>query len=66
MKITVDKKDKYTVIFLHEEKLISTLAPELKAQFVFFANQGERNIVLDLKETKYCDSSGLSAILVGN
>ncbi len=66
MKITVDKKDKFSVIYLHEEKLISTIAPELKAQFVFLANSGERNIIVDLKETKYCDSSGLSSILVGN
>lgn len=66
MKITVEKKDKYTVIFLQEEKLISTVSPELKAQFVYLNGQGERNIILDLTGARYCDSSGLSAILVGN
>ena len=66
MKLSLDKKDKCTVISLQEEKLISTIAPELKAQLVFLVNQGERNIVLDLSQTRYCDSSGLSAILAGN
>jgi anti-anti-sigma factor len=28
--------------------------------------QGYNNIILDLTESLYCDSSGLSAILVGN
>ena len=30
------------------------------------SNNQEHNIILDLKECNYCDSSGLSAILVGN
>lgn len=66
MKITIEKKDKCTVMKLHEDKLITTVAPELKAQFVYLVNNGERNLVLDLSETRYCDSSGLSAVLVGN
>jgi len=28
--------------------------------------EGIKNIVIDLSKTKYCDSSGLSAILVAN
>ena len=66
MKINIDKKDKYTLVRLQEDKLISTVAPELKAQFVYLCGQGERNLIIDLGETRYCDSSGLSAILVGN
>ncbi len=27
---------------------------------------GERNILMDLSTVKYCDSSGLSALLIGN
>ena len=33
---------------------------------VLINSNGERNIILDLSETKYCDSSGLSTILVAN
>lgn len=66
MKLSIEKKDRCTLITLHEEKLVSSVAPELKAQIVHLFNQGEKNLVLDLKETKFVDSSGLSAILVGN
>lgn len=54
------------MINLHEEKLDSTLAPQLKSDFVTLNTEGTRNVILDLKEVKYIDSSGLSALLVGN
>ena len=66
MKHTVNKHDKYVVIQLQEEKLNTQIAPELKAQFVYLNSKGIKNIIIDLSEVKYCDSSGLSAILVGN
>ncbi len=48
------------------EKLDSTNAPELKSVFTFINKNGVNKIVFDLSHTKYCDSSGLSAILVAN
>jgi len=30
------------------------------------AKEGTNHIVLDLSESRYCDSSGLSAVLIGN
>jgi anti-anti-sigma factor len=48
------------------EKLDSTKAPDLKSEIVYLNKQGYRNMIIDLSRTKYCDSSGLSAILVGN
>jgi len=66
MKYTIDKQEQFTLINLHEEKLDSTLAPQLKSDFVGLHTEGTRNIILDLKEVKYIDSSGLSALLVGN
>jgi anti-anti-sigma factor len=33
---------------------------------VLVSGNGEKNIVLDLSKCRYCDSSGLSAILVAN
>ena len=29
-------------------------------------NEGAKNIIIDMSDARYCDSSGLSAILVGN
>lgn len=66
MKYTIDKQEQFTLINLHEEKLDSTLAPQLKSDFVNLNTEGTRNVILDLKEVKYIDSSGLSALLVGN
>jgi anti-sigma B factor antagonist len=66
MIFTLDKQDKYVAIKLHENKLNSLISPELKSEIIIINNQGHNNIILDLQETEYCDSSGLSAILVGN
>jgi anti-anti-sigma factor len=49
-----------------EEKLDTHIAPNLKSELVLISGNGEKNIILDLDKCKYCDSSGLSAILVAN
>lgn len=51
---------------LHEEKLDSSVAPNLKSELITLHAEGVRNIILDLTDIKYTDSSGLSALLVGN
>ena len=66
MKYTIDKQEKYSLLRLHEEKLDSSVAPGLKSELITLHAEGVRNIVLDLTEVKYTDSSGLSALLVGN
>ena len=66
MKFTVDKQEKYTILKLHEEKLDSSVAPKLKSELITLHAEGVKNIILDLSEVKYTDSSGLSALLVGN
>lgn len=48
------------------EKLDSRVSPELKSELVMINSNGEKNIILDLSNSKYCDSSGLSAVLIGN
>ena len=66
MKYTIDKQEKYSLLRLHEEKLDSNVAPALKSELITLHAEGIRNIILDLAEVKYTDSSGLSALLVGN
>ncbi len=66
MKYTIDKQEKYSLLRLHEEKLDSSVAPGLKSELITLHAEGVRNIILDLAEVKYTDSSGLSALLVGN
>jgi anti-anti-sigma factor len=66
MKFTLDKKEKYSVFSLTEENLNSLIAPNLKSEFIFLRNEGVRNLVFDLSDVKYVDSSGLSSILTAN
>ena len=66
MEYSIKKDEKYIIVGLKVEKLDSTLSPDLKSDFVKYNQEGYRNIILDLSETKYIDSSGLSAILVAN
>ncbi len=66
MKFAVDKKETYTVFTVLEEKLNSILAPELKTELTLLNTEGTKNVILDWGNVKFVDSSGLSAILVGN
>ena len=66
MRYSLDKNEKYALIKLHEEKLNTLISAELKSELLIINNEGYSNIILDLTDTQYCDSSGLSAVLVGN
>jgi anti-anti-sigma factor len=66
MHYSLDKNEKYAVLRLHEQKLNTLISAELKSEMLIINSQGIPSIILDLSETLYCDSSGLSAILVGN
>lgn len=66
MKIQVNTEEKYTLIRPDAEKLDSTVSPLLKAEIVMLSGKGVKNMLLDLSDVKYIDSSGLSAILVAN
>ncbi|MEO6902903.1 MAG: STAS domain-containing protein [Bacteroidia bacterium] len=66
MNFKIDKNERYTLIKLQAEKLDSTLSPSLKSELVVLNTDGAKNIIIDLTNTRYCDSSGLSAILVAN
>lgn len=66
MKYSIDKKEQYTLVKLEEEKLDASVAPELKSELITMHAEGTRNMILDMSSVKYTDSSGLSALLVGN
>ncbi len=66
MSYTSQKEEKYTLFKVTAEKLDTLVAPSVKSELVVIGNNGEKNIIMDLSSTRYCDSSGLSAILVGN
>ena len=66
MDFNIESRNNSTVIQIQSEKLDTHIAPTLKSELVLVSGNGEKNIVLDLSKCRYCDSSGLSAILVAN
>jgi len=66
MNFSTDQIRNVTFVTSHVEKLDASNAPELKSHFFLLNNAGINYIILDLSSSKYCDSSGLSAILTGN
>ena len=66
MKFVKQAEERYTVVKLLEEKLDTRISPQLKSEFINLNTLGVRNIILNLDEVKYVDSSGLSSILTAN
>lgn len=66
MNFDVKEQDKFVIIKSKVEKLDTNHAPELKSLLVFHNKNLVKNIVIDLSDSRYCDSSGLSALLVAN
>src|SRR4030043_2299952 len=66
MEFKIEKRNHFTLIQVLEEKLDTHIAPTLKSELVLISGNGEKNNILDLSKCRYCDSSGLSSILVAN
>lgn len=66
MSFSVEKKDNYARVSIEAEKFDTQIAPSVKAQFVMLNNEGFKNIIIDLDLCRYCDSSGLSAVLIAH
>ncbi|HUH72952.1 MAG TPA: STAS domain-containing protein [Chitinophagales bacterium] len=66
MKFVIDKKEFYLIFELQTEKLMSANAPLLKSELAIIGVEGYRNLILDLKNVTFVDSSGLSSILLAN
>lgn len=66
MEFNIDKRERFAIVKVATDKLLSTSAPELKATLQQINNEGFKNVILDLDSVLYIDSSGLSALLIGN
>jgi len=64
MKFEIRKDGASTVFRLKERKLDSSIAPELKGEFLLLCKPKVGNLVVDLADVDFCDSSGLSALLI--
>ncbi len=67
MKYDVTKNGKTTVLKLHGRKLDATVSPELKAEFLVLCKPKVcSKLIIDMAEVQFCDSSGLSALLIAD
>ncbi len=51
-------------LILKERKLDSTIAAELKGEFLILCTPKIATLNIDLGQVEFCDSSGLSALLI--
>ena len=66
MKFEVTRNGSSTVLKLKERKLDSSIASELKGEFLILCTPKVQKLVVDLAEVEFCDSSGLSALLIAD
>lgn len=66
MNFSIDKQENYTLVKVTVDKLDTTVAPSLKSELVMLNAHGSKNLIIDMSGTRYCDSSGLSVLLVAN
>lgn len=65
MNITTEKIKNTMVIYLNEERLDAHNSTELKAEILRFFEDGNLSLLIDLKNVRFIDSSGLGALVSG-
>ncbi|MCR9173747.1 MAG: STAS domain-containing protein [bacterium] len=66
MDFTVTQENGTAIVQVNVERLNASNASGLKSELTVLSKQSINNIVIDMSKTKYCDSSGLSALLLAN
>ena len=66
MKFEVHVDGSTTTIALLERKIDSSIASELKGEFLIICKPKTTTLVVDLAKVEFCDSSGLSALLIAD
>lgn len=59
------QKNNVTIIRVLAQRLDSLAAPSLKTEFLRLLEENKYDILVDLAQVEYADSSGLGAILFG-
>ena len=53
MNFNADKYENYTIVKISEEKIDSSVAPELKSEFMTLSQDGVKSIIIDMSDVKY-------------
>lgn len=65
MNINIDEKESAVLIEVKEERLDAHNSSELKTQMLTLFDEGKNNIVIDLQDVRFVDSSGLGSLVSG-
>jgi anti-sigma B factor antagonist len=65
MKIKLEKVDAITVMYIKEDRLDANNSEELKEEIRSFFGNEKKDLVIDLAEIHFIDSSGLGALVSG-
>ena len=67
MKFDVKEKDGAMVLTIKEKKINASISAELKAEFLILCKpKVTKKLLVVMKEVEFCDSSGLSALLIAH
>ena len=66
MKCDVQTSGTAVTLTIKDKKLDSTIAGELKGEFLILCTPKVKSLSVDLGEVEFCDSSGLSALLIAD
>jgi anti-sigma B factor antagonist len=65
MNLKIEQKNDVTVIFVKEERLDAHNSGDLKLEVNKFFGEGKKNVLVDLNDVRFIDSSGLGALVSG-
>lgn len=65
MEIKTELTEGITVLFVKEDRLDANNSEELKVELRQLFELGKKDIIIDLKETLFIDSSGLGVLVSG-
>lgn len=66
MKFETQKNGTSITLTLKGKKLDSSVSPELKGEFLLICKPKIETLIVDLANVEFCDSSGLSALLIAD
>jgi anti-sigma B factor antagonist len=65
MQVKIEENGAVRVIYVKEERLDAHNSDELKAELNRLFDSGMKDLVIDLKEVRFIDSSGLGVLVSG-
>ena len=64
MNFTIKKENELAIFHLDDTRLDSTNSPDVKAELLVLCQEDIDVLVIDLTKVAFCDSTGLSALLL--